>query len=83
MTDDAPARRTVRRPRRPGPPVDDGFPEFEHNQWTFEGEIERLGGYAKGMHRAKQRRAWIRWVGYLVAVAFLLPLVIGALQIVL
>jgi 8-oxo-dGTP pyrophosphatase MutT (NUDIX family) len=27
---------------------------FEHNQWTFEGEIERLGAFARGSHQVSE-----------------------------
>jgi hypothetical protein len=30
-----------------------GFPEFEHNQWTFEGRIERMAAFARGAGRAR------------------------------
>jgi hypothetical protein len=30
-----------------------GVPNFEHDQYTFEGEIERLGAFATGAARAK------------------------------
>ena len=33
-----------------------GFPEFEHNQWTFEGRIERLAAFARGAGRATGRK---------------------------
>lgn len=33
------------------------------------------------MHRERQRRGWIRWVGYLVVAVFLLPLIFGTAQL--
>jgi hypothetical protein len=36
--------------------VEPGFPSFEHNQWTVEGEIERLGAFARGASRTGGRR---------------------------
>jgi hypothetical protein len=76
--------REVRRRPPPGshePDLNDpepGFPEFEHNQWTFEGEIERLGAYARGTSRRQGR---VRVVGLVVAFAMLAPIVIGAISI--
>ena len=51
-----------------------GFPSFEHNQWTFEGQIERLGAFARGSHRVT---GWRRTVAVVLALAFLTPLAIG------
>ena len=34
--------------------LEEGFPTFEHNQWTFEGEIERLGVLARAFNRRKR-----------------------------
>ena len=51
--------------------VEEGFPTFEHNQWTFEGEIERLGALARGVNRAKReggRRRTIAFAGMAVPV---------------
>jgi hypothetical protein len=50
-----------------------GVPEFEHNQWTFEGWIERLAAFARGAGRAtgsKRARAKV------IAIAVLLPFAI-------
>ena len=38
--------------------VEEGFPAFEHNQWTVEGEIERFGAFGRG---ASASRGWKRW----------------------
>jgi hypothetical protein len=84
MERDAHGREVRRRPR-PGsrePELDDpepGFPDFEHNQWTFEGEIERLGAYARGTSRRQGR---VRVVGLVVAFAMLAPILIGAISII-
>ena len=51
-----------------------GFPTFEHNQWTFEGEIERFGAVGRAGASA---RGWKRYVAVLVAMALVLPLVLG------
>ena len=45
-------------------------PEYEHNQWTFEGYIERLGAFSRGASRAT---GWKRAVALVVALAILLP----------
>lgn len=70
--------RPVHRPRPPGRPdprtLPEAFPEFEHNQWSFEGEIERLGAFARGMHRA---RGMPRRAGWLLAAIVAMPFVIG------
>jgi hypothetical protein len=51
-----------------------GFPEFAHNQWTVEGEIERLGAFGRGGARA---RGWRRWVAIVLVAAIVGPLLIG------
>jgi hypothetical protein len=69
--------RVVRRPPPPGrreAPERPGFPEFEHNQWTFEGQIERLGVFARGVGRAQGAP---RRIGVIVALAVLLPFALG------
>jgi hypothetical protein len=60
--------------------IDDGvgFPEFEHNQWTFEGEIERLGAFARGSHRVS---GWRRTLAVVVAVPFLVTFVVGLVRL--
>ncbi len=69
--------RPVRRPRPPGRPdprtLPEAFPAFEHNQWSFEGEIERLGAFARGVHRA---RGVSRPAGVLIALAVGLPFLV-------
>ena len=75
--------REVRRPRPPGEPDQDelpeAFPTFEHNQWTFEGQIERLGAFARGANR--RARGGPRWVGMVLAGLVLLPFAIGLLVV--
>ena len=80
--------REVRRPHPPGEPDPDdllgpvsdpgelGFPEFEHNQWTFEGRIERLGAFSRGMGRAT---GWRRVLGVTVALLIVVPVMIAGL----
>jgi hypothetical protein len=53
--------------------LEDGFPTFRHNQWTIEGEIERLGTFARGASRAA---GWRRWVARAVALSIVAPFVI-------
>lgn len=55
-----------------------GLGDFEHNQWTFEGEVERLGAFATGARRAGGWKLVVAWV---VAAAFLLPLLIWFVQL--
>jgi len=66
----------TRRKHLPPPDSEEsaGFPEFEHGQFTFEGEIERLGAISRNMSSAPK---WTRVVAKVLAVAMLLPLVIG------
>jgi hypothetical protein len=69
--------RVVRRPPPPGhrgAPDAPGFPEFEHNQWTFEGQIERLSVFARGVGRAQglPRRA-----GVILTLTLLVPIAVG------
>jgi hypothetical protein len=51
-----------------------GMPEFEHVQWTVEGEIERFGAFARGSHHV---RGWRRGLAVLLAVSFIAPIAIG------
>lgn len=53
-------------------------PAYEHNQWTFEGEIERLGEFSRGASRAS---GWKRVVALVVAVALLAPVGIALVTI--
>ena len=54
--------------------LEEGFPNFEHNQWTFEGEIERLGALARGVNRATGGR---RRVGVAMLAVVGLPALVG------
>jgi hypothetical protein len=56
----------------------EGFPAFEHNQWTVEGEIERFGAFGRGAARA---RGWRRGVAMLLLALILLPLLLEAVQL--
>jgi hypothetical protein len=47
-----------------------GFEEFEHNQWTIEGRIERLAAFARGAGRATGTRSVAAKV---LAIAILTP----------
>lgn len=57
----------------------EGFPRFRHNQWTVEGEIERLGYFASGARRARGPK---RWFAYLVVAAFVGPVVLGLIGLI-
>lgn len=35
-----------------------GFPEFRHNQWTVEGEIERFGALGRAGARSRGAKRW-------------------------
>lgn len=56
---------------------DDGFPEFAHGQFTFEGEIERFGAFARGAARV---RGWRRAVAILLTLAIALPVVLAVMS---
>jgi hypothetical protein len=57
---------------------DVGFPEFDHNQWTFEGLIERLGAFARGSHRVS---GWRRILAVVVALPILVTFVVGLVRL--
>jgi hypothetical protein len=59
--------------------VEEGFPAFEHNQWTVEGEIERFGAFGRGVSAS---RGWKRGVAMGLLTLLLLPFLIQAVQIV-
>jgi hypothetical protein len=65
-----------RRPRpdgKAGTPTA-GFPQWEHNAFTVEGEIERLGGISRGLSTAPR---WARLVARGVALIVLVPIAFG------
>ncbi|MDX6659949.1 MAG: hypothetical protein QOJ55_771 [Solirubrobacteraceae bacterium] len=51
-----------------------GFPSFEHNQYTVEGEIERFHHFGMAGARAT---GWKRGVAVLIVVSFFAPLVLS------
>ena len=53
-----------------------GFPEFEHNQWTIEGEIERFGAFARGARRAGGLK---RVVATILVVGLIVPMIGGTM----
>jgi hypothetical protein len=55
-----------------------GFPPFEHNQWTVEGEIERFGAFGQGVARA---RGWKRLIGLFLVLLIVLPILLGAASV--
>lgn len=57
---------------------DDGFPEFAHGQFTFEGEIERFGAFARGAARV---RGWRRAVAILLTLTIALPVVLAVMSV--
>ncbi|MEA2973259.1 MAG: hypothetical protein QOG82_1717 [Actinomycetota bacterium] len=74
----------TKRRRRPRPDQEtvenpEGFPQFEHNAFTVEGEIERLGGISRGRSTAPR---WARYVARGVALIILVPVAIGLVQFV-
>jgi hypothetical protein len=75
-------RRRVRRPaprRRDDSSGAPGFPAFEHNQWTVEGEIERFGSFGSAVAKA---RGWRRVVGVAITVAILTSFFVSVVALV-
>ncbi len=58
------------------PEDEHGYPTFQHNQWTIEGEIERVGAFARGASRATGKR---RIMALILAFLLILPFVVGVL----
>jgi len=58
--------------------IEEGFPTFEHGQWTVEGEIERFGAFGRG---AMSARGWRRGVAIGLLVLLVLPLLLEAAQL--
>jgi hypothetical protein len=56
-----------------------GFPDFEHGQFTFEGEIERLGAFSRGARHAK---GWQRGLAIFLALLFIVPILAGVVGLV-
>jgi hypothetical protein len=54
--------------------AEEGFPTFQHNQWTVEGEIERLQSFGIAGARAT---GWKRGVALFLVAMFVLPLVLS------
>ena len=77
--------REVRHRPPPGhrePQLDeDAWPDLEHSPYTFEGRIEQMGVMARSLNRRRRRVPWVRVVGLVVAVAMLIPIVIGTISI--
>jgi hypothetical protein len=59
---------------------EEGFPTFEHNQYTVEGEIERFHHFGMAGARAT---GWKRAVALLIVVSFFAPLLLSAAVVVL
>ena len=59
--------------------IEQGFPDFQHNQWTIEGELERLGAFGRGAARAHGPR---RWLAVSLLLPFVIPIAITAVLIV-
>lgn len=51
-----------------------GVPRFEHDQYTFEGEIERLGAFASGAARATGAK---RVIAIGIVLLFVAPAVVA------
>ena len=71
----APRSRDRRFPANPRATSDPGgFPQWEHDVFTFEGEMERLGAMGRNMSTAPR---WARVVARVMAVLILAPLAVG------
>lgn len=82
--------REVRRRPRPGrrdPELDDdAWPVLQHSPLTYEGRFEALGVFSRGMARRRNRPPGrhgptVRVAGIIVAVAMLLPIVVGTVSV--
>jgi hypothetical protein len=56
-----------------------GFPHFEHNQWTVEGEIERFGAFGSAASRLHGPKRWLATALVLLFVFLVLYATVGAL----
>ena len=56
-----------------------GFPAFEHNQWTVEGEIERMGAFG---YAGAKARGWRRGVAVAMALLLVVPLIINVILLI-
>jgi hypothetical protein len=54
-----------------------GYPTFRHNQWTIEGEIERVSAFARGAGRATGGR---RMMAMILAFLLILPFLVGVVM---
>jgi len=59
--------------------AEQGFPAFEHGQWTVEGEIERFGAFGRGAARS---RGWRRGIALVLLGLLVLPLVLQTAHLV-
>ncbi len=81
----ADSRRRGKRSKRPQPRASEagqpdsqeGFPAWEHNSFTFEGEIERLGAIGRNMSNAPR---WARFTAKFVVLSMLAVLAVGLIQ---
>ncbi len=58
--------------------AEEGFPPFEHGQWTVEGEIERFGAFGRG---AARTRGWRRGMAITLLALIVMPLLLEAVQL--
>ena len=54
-----------------------GYPTFKHNQWTIEGELERVGAFARG---ASSLTGPKRVMAAVVALLLILPFAVGVVM---
>jgi hypothetical protein len=64
----------ARKPRRRLPPAGQGDWGLENAPFTFEGQIEGLGRFARGARGASSRN---RWIAIGVVATFVVPFALG------
>ena len=54
-----------------------GYPTFKHGQWTIEGELERVGAFARGTSSLSGPK---RLMAGFIALLLILPFAVGVLM---
>ena len=76
----------MRRVPRPGhrePELDDdAWPNLEHSPYTFEGRIEQVGVFARGLNRRGRRSPLVRVAAWIVVIALLTPIVMFTISMI-
>lgn len=64
------------------PDAQEGW-ELRHSPYTFEGEIEGLRRFGRGLAHGPERTGWMMWLGVILAVCFFGALIIQLVLLVL